>query len=411
MPKPSLSTTGRKRLLVIIIAISILGPLLAVVLVSAVILKDRGRGHWPAVERGRAFLAQGRPDLAFDAVQRIHDEGPGAGEAMTVAGLALLQFHEAKGARLSLERAIKLQPNQLDATAMLAEVYLRLGDGERGVQLLEAATKLDPSDIRFWIGIGKVRRDLGEPDAAANAYEQALKLKPGDTEIRLSLIADLLNSNQPLRATQFIIDALKDQPDDSQLLGLAARHARDMGKGEESAGLADRALAHDPDNVDALLVRAKSRMALGNNELALTDLEHVVGVSPHKLASLQLLAQVESHLGLTERAANTLARANRETSRVVMMGQLTQQIVQRPEDPEPRYQMGKAAAEGGQTLLAMQCFRAALILDPRHKGSQEALAALQAIQPELPASQRVRPTGEGPSPDVAPPLNSSSHSH
>ena len=46
----------------------------------------RASDHWVAVARGQAYLRQNRPDLALQAVFDIRDEGPGAGEAMTIAG-------------------------------------------------------------------------------------------------------------------------------------------------------------------------------------------------------------------------------------------------------------------------------------------------------------------------------------
>ena len=41
-------------------------------------------GHWEAVARGQQHLDAGRPDLALKAVMHIRDDGPGAGEAMTI---------------------------------------------------------------------------------------------------------------------------------------------------------------------------------------------------------------------------------------------------------------------------------------------------------------------------------------
>src|SRR5579864_5604549 len=106
MPKPRTSTVGRRQL-VFAMAIAIIGPGLALLVIVATVFLNRAQGHWPAVNRGRAFLQQGRPDLAFQAVQEIRDEAPGAGEAMTVAGLALVQLKELKTARMALERAIR----------------------------------------------------------------------------------------------------------------------------------------------------------------------------------------------------------------------------------------------------------------------------------------------------------------
>src|SRR4051794_18453225 len=55
-------------------------------------LGPRASEHWEAVARGRTYLARNRPDLALQAVVDVKDEGPGAGEAMTVAGVAMARY-------------------------------------------------------------------------------------------------------------------------------------------------------------------------------------------------------------------------------------------------------------------------------------------------------------------------------
>lgn len=55
-----------------------------------------------AAARGQAYLRSGRPDLAFQAVSGIRDETPEAGEAMTVAGMALIRMGQYRVARMAL---------------------------------------------------------------------------------------------------------------------------------------------------------------------------------------------------------------------------------------------------------------------------------------------------------------------
>ncbi len=337
-----------------------------------------GQGHWDAVARGRMYLRQGRHDRAFEAVSAIRDEAPGAGEAMTVAGLALLHYREYRGARMTLERALKLQPDQLDATKTLAALDLMLGNGRNGVKLLSKAARLDPRDARIWLTMGKVYHDLGEPGQAAHAFKEALKRDRKDREALFKLIAELLNINRPDEATPWLTEALQRFPDDPTLLGLASLQARDTGRMDEAWALAARALGSDPDNLNALLVRARARVTSGDPEQALGDLEHAVAAHPSDLGALQLLAQVEAQLGLAERSRATIERRRRASERLVLMARLTQRIAQRPDDAELRWRMGQAAAEGSSFLLASQCFKAALALDPNYQPARESLAALPA---------------------------------
>jgi tetratricopeptide (TPR) repeat protein len=244
--------------------------------------------------------------------------------------------------------------------------------------------------------MGRVGHDLGEPVNAARGFEQALRLRPNDRESRRMLIGELLNANRPDRATPWLTLALDEEPDDPKLLGLAARQARDLGKAEEASKLADRALARDPKQLDALLTRARLQLADGHDDRALADLELAVKANPNHLGALQLLSQVEAKLGLSERAARTIERYRRDKDRGVLMDKLTREVSNRPDDPEPHYHLGKAAAEGGQTLLATQCFKAALALDPNYEPAKAALAALQApssvVTPSLGRSASVEST-------------------
>jgi tetratricopeptide (TPR) repeat protein len=380
MSNPSTLRSSRKGPLILAIGLALLGPVIAGAVYAYGWWRahSQGEGHWVAVNKGRAFLQQGRPDLAFAAVQSIRDDGPGAGEAMTVAGLALMQFDQPKYARMTLERALMLQPKQLDATKALAQLYLKYGNGLQGVALLQRAADLDPNDFEVRELMGRVYHDVGDPEKAAEAFDQALKLRPNEKELRISLIADLLNSNQPDRATPHVEAALKDSPDDARVLGLAAQHARDLGQAAKSKSLADQALERDPDNFTALQVRAQVKLGEGHAEEALADQEHAVKVNPNDLSALQRLALVENQLGLKERARQTMERHRKTLERATMLEQLTQDITMRPDDPEPRYQQGRLAAEGGLTVLAERCFRAALDLDPSYAPALQGLNELKS---------------------------------
>ena len=52
--------------------------------------------------RGRAYLRHGRPDWALEAVSGAQDAAPGAGEALTIAGLALIRLGNYRAATKEL---------------------------------------------------------------------------------------------------------------------------------------------------------------------------------------------------------------------------------------------------------------------------------------------------------------------
>jgi tetratricopeptide (TPR) repeat protein len=341
------------------------------------------RGHWDAVALGRDALRRGRPDLALQAVNAARDEAPGSGEAMTIAGLALVRLSEYRGARLALERALKLQPNQFDAAATLAELNFGLGNGPRGIEVLQMAARIRPQEFRIWLTMGKVLHDLGDFPKAIQAYEKALGLNPDDREALIGLIGCLIGTDVSDQAEPWVKKALAKYPDDPRVLGFAARAAFDRNRLDDAIKFADGALAHDPKNLDALLTRARAHVVQAQWEQALPDAERARTAHPNDLGSLQLLQKIQTKLGLTERAASTQAERVRAQDRVELINRLNKEINLHPEDPKLVWTMGKTAWEGGSYLLASRCFEAALALDPNFQQARTSLAALRAAQPEL----------------------------
>jgi tetratricopeptide (TPR) repeat protein len=340
-------------------------------------------GHWEAVDRGRAYLQQGRPDLALGAVMDVRDEAPGASEAMTVAGLALIQMRQFQGARLTLERAVKLKPDQYEAVKTLARLNLAVGNGQRALELLEAAAKLRPRDFDVWLAMARLLGDRGDNSRAIYVYEKAVELNPADREALIGLIGAQLRSERPGQAETYVARALQRYPDDPTVLGLAARAADNANRYEEAISLADRSLARQPPNVHALLARAMARVARSRWDDALPDAEAAAAAQPNDLEALNLLLKIEMHLKLTRRAAATLARRERAQERLKQMNALAMEIMSHPEDPQYPWRIGELAAESGQAEMASRCFMAALALDDQYKPAIESLARLRAAHPEL----------------------------
>lgn len=341
-------------------------------------------GHWAVVAQGRYYLGAGRPDLAFEAVAHVRDEAPGAGEAMTIAGLAMLHFGDLATARLALERGLKLQPDQPDAAKVLSKVYLSTGNALRAFEWLAVASRLAPTDPEPRMIAARARHDAGDPAGAAAALEDYVRLVPRDRDARVRLIDELLSAGQTDRATPWLEAALRDGPGDPRLLGLAARHAYDLGRSDEARSSADRALALDADSFDARLVRAKVGFRAGDLTPALADAERAAASRPNDLGALNLLAQIETQLGMTARAARTSALRQKSEDRSLRMGRLMKEINLHPDDPGLRWEMGHAAAEGGSVELAARCYRAALALDPGFQPARDSLAALGATPAAAP---------------------------
>ena len=337
-----------------------------------------------ATARGRHYLQAGRPDLALEAVSQVRDESPEAGEAMAVAGLALARMGQYRAARMALERALKLRPDQFEAAVTLGELNLDLGNARARAQVLETAARLRPREFGVWRILGHALDDLNDPAGAELAYQKALELRPKDREMLISMIGLLISSGQSDRADSWIVQALAVVPRRSRrILGFAARRAFDANRIDEALAFADRALQRDPRDPDAF---AGTRAMPGRpfpvaRGFARRGTRRDGGTQ--RPGPLNLLWIIETRLGLTDRAAQTLARRNQVQQREKLMDQLIAEVENHPEDPAVLWKMGQIASEAGSFLYASRCFEAALAVDPNYQPARETLAALKAAHPEL----------------------------
>jgi tetratricopeptide (TPR) repeat protein len=341
------------------------------------------KDHWGAVTRGRAYLRYGRADLAIQAVHNVRDNAPGAGEAMEVAGLALIRSGEYRLARLALERALKLQPKQFDSAIALAELNFALGNGRRGIDLLQVAVRLRPREFRIWLTMGKVLHDLGDYPKAIQAYEKAVALRPDDRQALIGLIGCLLSTDESDQAGPLVLEGLRRFPDDPTVLGLAALEALQANRLDEAISRANDALRANPQNVNALLARARAHVLQSRWEQALPDAEQAVIAGPNELGALQLLVKIQTRLGLKQRAAETQLKRERAQKRIELMNQLGEELSRKPEDPQIPWRIGQTAEEAGSFVLASQCYQAAMALDPSFRPARESLEALRAAHSEL----------------------------
>ena len=171
---------------------------------------------------------------------------------MTVAGLALIRMGQYPTARMALERALKLKPDQFEAAVALGELNLDLGSPRRGADVLEMAARLRPREFGVWRVLGRALADLNDTAGAAHAYQKALELEPNDRGIMIELIALLINSGQSESAHSWVAQALQRYPDDPVVLGLAAgaRSTRIASRRPWRSPIGARARSSQPGRLD-----------------------------------------------------------------------------------------------------------------------------------------------------------------
>jgi tetratricopeptide (TPR) repeat protein len=108
-------------------------------------------------------------------------------EGASFAGRVAAASDELMGARLNLEKAVKLNPSFTEGYSLLAGVYDKQRDYSAAVEGYRKVTELDGSKAEPFYGLGSVLRRIQKYQEAVEAYEKAISLNINNKEIYFEL--------------------------------------------------------------------------------------------------------------------------------------------------------------------------------------------------------------------------------
>src|SRR5689334_19140219 len=134
------------------------------------------------------------------------------------------------------EQAIKQNPNDLAAHRVLARIYVRQIDAQRGrvnetmlrqaVTEYQKITELAPKDADAWVWLGRLQSASQNMDGAERAFRKALEMQP-DNEDGLSGLATVLGiKGDEAGAAELLKKASEKNPSAESLGRLAEAYAQ-----------------------------------------------------------------------------------------------------------------------------------------------------------------------------------------
>lgn len=207
---------------------------------------------------------------AIAQFQRAVELEPEAGELHHRLGVALLESEKYEQARAPLERAVKLQPNELSWQLPIAKVLYRSGDTKGAVAALTLVVSGSPSPQE--VKVARALMDqIADPFAA---FPQAARatLEQG---IQWLQVADV-----PQQAIISFEEILHDYPDLAvvhALLGLAYQRIDDAGRAVDEL---KRAIELAPDDGKAHLYLGELYLSHQRPKQAREELEKALALDP-----------------------------------------------------------------------------------------------------------------------------------
>ncbi|WP_312758641.1 cellulose synthase subunit BcsC-related outer membrane protein [Pulveribacter sp.] len=180
-------------------------------------------------------------------------------------------------------QALRLQPGQADALALLAGVRAQQGDDGQAQTLYERALRVEPANVDALQGLASLYVRSGREPQALALLESAQRDHPAQARQMASARAGILaeqaekqrQEQQVGTALRLLEEAVALTPDDPWLRHRLARLYLQLEQPREALGVMDQGIAAHADNADMRYARALIRSATDDDAGAVADLEHV----------------------------------------------------------------------------------------------------------------------------------------
>lgn len=352
---------------------------------------------------GKMLIFAGAAKRALDLVAPALTAHPDSAPLLAVRAAAHQQLKELDAAREDAERAVKLDPNNENALAVLAALYSEAKDYPRAISLISAALVKTPASLPLHEILTNIYLASGASAQAEAQMRRIIELQPHELAPRTQLAVHLLRRHDLDGAQKILEDAVQTFDRDKQRA--KADSARlmlvDFVSQQRSREQAERTLrefiARDPQNFDlrlglgALLQR---NSAFPQALAAYQDVIQRDGTGPKGLMARDRIAAIEITQGNPAAAnrliAEVLQKNPRDDDALILRSTLEIEqndpsgaiadlrAVLRNQPNSVALQRSLAAAYGAnrQPALAEETLQAALKMAPKDVGLRVELAQL-----------------------------------
>ena len=142
---------------------------------------------------------------------RAADLLPGDKTAQLKAGAILLMAGAFEDAKARAQKALEIEPSNIDALILLANAKAGLKDLDGALSQYQEAAALDPND-RVYAGMGTIQLARGQTAEAEASFKKAVEVAPKSLNARLALANFLWASRRTEEAERELKSALEIDP-------------------------------------------------------------------------------------------------------------------------------------------------------------------------------------------------------
>lgn len=243
------------------------------------------------------------------------------------------------------------------------------------LQLLDAWQHDYPGDPQSYFMRGYLNQALALWSEAAESYRRGLELAPGRTMMRVRLaevLGELNETDEAIRQFQRCAD---ETPNDVAIFAAWAKCLTRQGRTNQARPILQRALRIASMHFETLRQLGELELAEGNFQAALPPLQAAASRRPYDTTTRNALGKTLQASGKSEEARPHLEYAAAAEESLSRMERELRLVVERPKDPELRYDIGLTLLRYGPPPDGAKWLHTVLELDPSHQAAHRALAA------------------------------------
>lgn len=352
------------------------------------------------VLKGSVFFRQGKLDEAIRHAELALKEQPGHVAAISLLA-AVYSDEEPERALAIIGDGISLQTHSATLKLLKISLLVRQGQVEQAISVYKQLLKDYPDNLLFHYQLVRLYQQHDYVDAAEELLREIVNTKPENSQLKLWLAQFLADNRNPLLAQTTLEQFIIKQPDNFALqfaLGQLYAGTGDRDKAEtvyreiiqrdvkgadsliarnklielsllaNQRAQADSLLAEvftiEPENTEGLITRAKILLFEKKNKTAIADLRTVLRNKPDSIEALMLLAQAHEKDGALDLALDNYRQA----------------LVVKPRHEQALYHAARMAFSLGQLDSAEALLHSLREMRPQHADASRLLVELLSKQ-------------------------------
>jgi len=272
---------------------------------------------------GTSFEEDGEMSKALEAYRKVLNVDPGQSELASRVAALLARQNDFPQAIDVLKDAIAKNPNESEPYLQLAFIYAKyLKKTDQAVDYANRAIALDPRNIEAYQRLYEIELDAGEGKKALQSLDRAAKVRSDDPtfwtklgKLYASIVFRPGSESKPdeiARVNEIFKRAAERAGEDSATLKDVADYYASSQQIKEAIPLYLRVLELQPDDVNAREKLATGFVLTNQRAKAVEMLEQIIKQHPEKYQPYDLLAEVLDDEARSLQRANQIEQAKAE---------------------------------------------------------------------------------------------------